>query len=118
MILIDSHISGSKVKVIPLVLTLRVVCSISNEPFVADLIPAGFQLVDHMVNYRGMGHLAIFTTMEMIPNCKYNFKICYRAKCLYNICSEIKFKIVTSFIPVTHIFLVYSLTDWARRKAI
>ena len=50
MILIDSHISGSKVKVIPLVLTLRVVHSISNETFVAGLIPAGFQLVDHMVN--------------------------------------------------------------------
>ena len=47
-------------KVKPLVLTLRVVSSISNEPFVADLIPAGFQPVDHMVNYRGMGHLAIY----------------------------------------------------------
>ena len=65
MILIDYHISGSKVKVKPLVLTLRVVHSVSNEPFVvAGLIPVGFQPVDHII-LGGMDvHLAIFTTME------------------------------------------------------
>ena len=103
MILIDSHISGSKVKVIPLVLTLRVVCSLSNEPFTCWL-----------PTRRLYGKLKKYG-----PPCNfYNDGNDTRAKCFYNICSEIKCKIGTSFIPVTHIFLVYSLTDWARRKAI
>lgn len=74
-------------KVKPLVLTLRVVNSNSNEPFVADLIPAGFQPVDHMVNYRYGAPCNIFTTMKMIPNYDYNhafekIKICYKVKML------------------------------------